>query len=140
MAPRHRSERVPAADCAHGVDYRRYCQALRRGAYSSRRRRRNRGQSYATRTDQISIDLTGFDPGESFSFYFDPDTDGANDALNYRTILFNNGGNTANAILRVRDEAGALEQLELPDPGAADLASYTFSSVARPRTITVKSV
>jgi len=94
----------------------------------------------ATRTDQISIDLTGFDPGESFSFYFDPDTDGANDALNYRTILFNNGGNTANAILRVRDEAGALEQLELPDPGAADLASYTFSSVARPRTITVKSV
>ncbi len=96
----------------------------------------------SNRSDTLILNFTSFDPGETIRAYVELNND-SGDAyhnLDFRTVFFNNGAGEQNAKVKVTDELGNVEELELLDPGAADLSVYTFVSESRSRTLTVKSV
>lgn len=75
----------------------------------------------------IALEFTDFDAGETASFRADID-DGpfSTVALDYRTILFNNGA-APNATLMASFADGSTANLTLPD-GTPGLSSYSFSA------------
>lgn len=90
------------------------------------------------RGDFITVDLTGFDPGESFTIGTDVDTDPAeNVVLDYRNVFFNNPG-PVNSVLAVTD-GSMTGTLTLPDSPAGQ-SSYTFQLPPPSRNLTVRSV
>ncbi|HRZ92068.1 MAG TPA: hypothetical protein P5022_04095, partial [Candidatus Paceibacterota bacterium] len=75
-----------------------------------------------TRSDRVLLEISDFDPGESFTLYVDVDPDSENGSLDYRTVFFNNGSrdNTVFMATTEDNETSALTVPELPAgaPGA----------------------
>lgn len=91
-----------------------------------------------SRGDFIVVTLTGFEPGEFFTLGTDIDTDpDQNLVLDYRTVLFNNGG-LPNAVVQVAG-GGMTGTLTLAD-SAAGQASYTFRLPPPSRGLRISSV
>lgn len=90
-----------------------------------------------SRGDFIVVELTGFDPGESFTLGTDIDRDPAfNDVLDYRNTLFNNSGPNAVAVAKSGDLQATLT---LPDAPAGQ-STYTFELPRPARQLTIRSV
>lgn len=81
------------------------------------------------RSNFVQYTFTGFDAGEFFNFQADLDPDSFdNPNQNFRTILFNNGGNP-NSVVTVSFSNGEDLVLELPDGNTSD-ASYVFNQAS----------
>lgn len=95
------------------------------------------GVDQGTRSQKLVLQLSGFDPGESFSMYVDVDAAAANTGENYRTTFFNNGAEPE-SVVTVEDD-GLKAFLTLPaNPGTQ--SSYTFSLTPPLRTLRITSV
>ncbi len=94
-----------------------------------------------TRSDRVLLEISDFDPGESFTLYVDVDPDSENGSLDYRTVFFNNGSrdNTVFMATTEDNETSALTVPELP-AGAPGAVSYTFVTSPKDRQLTVRSV
>jgi hypothetical protein len=92
----------------------------------------------ARRGDFLVVDLTGFDPGESFTLSTDVDLDlVGNSVEDYRTVFFNNGGLPNMSI--AADSGDLRGTLTLPDPPAGQ-SRYYFELPPPRRTLTIRSV
>ena len=88
--------------------------------------------------DMLILNITGFDPGESFRFRADIDADGNfYTGEDFRRVLFNNGSQANSEV--TAHSGGQQETITMAD-GPADLTSYTFSSTTQMRVLTVRSL
>ncbi len=97
------------------------------------------GTNSGTRSDTLTATFTSFGQGETVRIYTEIDPDSTEGFVDYRTAFFNNG-TELNSRVKVFDSSGATTELELPDPGAADLMTYEFRTESRPRQLIVRSV
>lgn len=95
------------------------------------------GVNGGTRSSKVVLQLSGFDPGESFSMYVDVDALAADTVEDYRRTFFNNGA-APEAVVTVGGE-GLTAFLVLPaNPGLQ--SSYSFSLQPPLRTLRITSV